>query len=171
MLLCMRFVRPRYVLSCLHSLSQINPDGHCLFSAVADQLALLGVIPPQQAKYEFVRAAAANYIYSHPDDFIPFLPSTDGEDGYGADVPGLMSPEQFRRYCESVKDTAIWGGEPEILALSRAFGIPIHVVQAAQPRIVVHNPTTDGSALNGPPARISYHRRMYGLGEVGFSPI
>ena len=117
-----------------------------------------------------MRAAAANYIYSHPDDFIPFLPSTEGEDGYGANVPGLMSPEQFKRYCESIKDTAIWGGEPEILALSRAFGIPIHVVQAAQPRIVVHNPTTDGSASNAPPARISYHRRMYGLGEVSFEP-
>ncbi|KAJ3545358.1 hypothetical protein NMY22_g2474 [Coprinellus aureogranulatus] len=147
------------------TMHEINPDGHCLFSAIADQFALLGVIPPEQARYDLLRAAAANYIYTHPDDFLPFLPSSEGEDGYGADAPGLMSPEQFRNYCESIKDTAIWGGEPEILALSRAFKTPIHVVQAGQPRIVVHSPTTDGTSQTTPPARISYHRRMYGLGE------
>lgn len=137
-----------------------------MFSAVADQLALLGVIAPEQARYDLIRAAAANYIYSHPEDFLPFLPSAEGEDGYGAGSAGLMSPAEFEKYCKSIKDTAIWGGEPEILALSRAFKVPIHVVQGGEPRIVVHEPTADGSPSDASPVRISYHRRMYGLGEV-----
>lgn len=142
---------------------QINPDGHCLFSAIADQLALLGILPPEQARYEFTRAAAANYIYTHPDDFLPFLPSPEGEDGYGANSAGLMNAQQFEQYCQSIRNTAAWGGEPEILALSRAFNVPIHVIQGGQPEIVVHNPSENSTA---PPACISFHRRMYGLGEV-----
>ena len=144
---------------------QINPDGHCLFSAIADQLALLGLLAPEQARYEVIRAAAANYIYTHPDDFLPFLPSSEGEDGYGADNSGLMTPLQFEQYCKSIQNTAVWGGEPEILALSRAFNVPIHVIQGGQPEIVVHNPSEQPMA---PPLRISFHRRMYGLGEVRF---
>lgn len=68
-----------------------------------------------------------------------------------------------------MRDTAAWGGEPEILALSRAFNVPIHVIQGGTPPVVVHEPQGDGSS----PAvdqknivYISYHRRLYGLGEV-----
>jgi len=147
---------------------EINPDGHCLFSAVADQLQLLSIIPAPQASYANLRMAASTYIYTHPDDFLPFLPSTAGEDGAGALDAGLMSPQEFERYCASIRDTAIWGGEPEILALSRAFNVPIHVVQGGQPPIVVHNPRdspTDDQVTEKRVVRISYHRRMYGLGE------
>lgn len=148
-------------------LQQINPDGHCLFSAVGDQLALLGLLPPDKARYEDIRSAAANYIYTHPDDFIPFLPSFEGEDGYGAGVPGLMSAKEFEEYCKSVQNTAVWGGEPEILALSRAFGVPIHVIQGGDNGIVVHNPSPDAPLDDKiRPVYISYHRKLYGLGEV-----
>jgi len=148
---------------------QVNPDGHCLFSAIADQLALLSIISSSQANYVTTRLAAANYIYSHPDDFLPFLPSVDGEDGIGSLDAGLMSPKDFEKYCKTIGETNTWGGEPEILALSRAFGVPIHVVQGGNPPIVVHNPnetfpTTADSKSKA--VRISYHRRMYGLGEV-----
>ncbi|KAJ7940683.1 hypothetical protein B0H13DRAFT_25410 [Mycena leptocephala] len=147
---------------------EINPDGHCLFSAVADQLQLLSIIPAPQASYITTRTAASTYIYSHPDDFLPFLPSAAGEDGSGALDPGLMSPREFEQYCASIRDTAVWGGEPEILALSRSFNVPIHVVQAGRPPVVVHNPTdspTDDQVTDKRVVRISYHRRMYGLGE------
>jgi OTU domain-containing protein 6 len=147
---------------------EINPDGHCLFSAVADQLATLNVVPPQEAHYTLARRAAADYMLAHPNDFVPFLPSVEGEDGAGAEDSGTIGPREFARYCASIRDTGVWGGEPEILALSRAYAIPIHVVQSGQPPVVVHDP-------NGAPrtdnlkeqraVRISYHRRMYGLGE------
>ncbi|KAF9564685.1 cysteine proteinase [Agrocybe pediades] len=145
---------------------EINPDGHCLFSAVADQLNFLGILPPEKANYAYTRAVAADYIYSHPDDFIPFLPSAEGEDSSGALDAGLMSPEDFKKYCLSMRDTAIWGGEPEIVALTRAFNVPIHVVQGGQPPIVVHNPVGKESDIHDQGVvRISYHRKLYGLGE------
>lgn len=142
---------------------EIPPDGHCLFSAVADQLALLNILPPAQANYATVRAAASNFIYTHPDDFLPFLPSAFGEDGVGATNAGLVTPRQFEQYCMTIKDTGAWGGEPEILALSRAYNVPIHVIQGGVPKIVEHNPGP--SPWSGKVARISFHRRMYGLGE------
>jgi hypothetical protein len=95
-----------------------------------------------------------------------------GEDGQGSLDSGLMTPQQLGQYCTAVRDTAVWGGEPEILALSRAYNIPIHIVQAGRPPIVMHNPTgaaTEGSVFDQGVARISYHRRMYGLGEVSDS--
>ncbi|KIM49162.1 hypothetical protein M413DRAFT_60050 [Hebeloma cylindrosporum] len=147
---------------------QINPDGHCLFSAVADQLCLLGLIPPSEATYTNARKAAAKFIHSHPEDFLPFLPSSLGEDGDGALDAGFMTPEQFDSYCTSMRDTAVWGGEPEIVALSRAFHIPIHVVQGGMPPIVVHHPSGEqgGQDFASESAIwISYHRKLYGLGE------
>jgi len=146
---------------------EINPDGHCLFSAVADQLSLLGTVPPSQATYENTRKAAANFIHSHPEEFLPFLPSSLGEDGDGALDGGFMTREQFDNYCTAMRDTAVWGGEPEIVALSRTFNIPIHIVQGGKPPIVVHHPSGqhEEDFANQSAIWISYHRKLYGLGE------
>lgn len=143
-----------------------------MYAAIADQLALLGILPPDQANYVTTRRAASHYIFSHVDDFLPFLPSIDGEDGAGATDSGLMTPKQFETYCAAVRDTGVWGGEPEILALSRAFNVPIHVIQGGNPPVVIHNPSgepTTDSVSDKKAVRISYHRRMYGLGEVSSS--
>ncbi|KAF5381029.1 hypothetical protein D9615_003917 [Tricholomella constricta] len=139
-------------------IQEVNPDGHCLYSAVADQLALLGILPSPQANYATVRQAASQYMFTHPDDFVPFLaPSHD---------TGIMTPEGFRVYCANIRDTAEWGGEPEIQALSRTYNVPIHVVQGGRPSVVVHNPAGSHVASDDKRVvRISYHRRMYGLGE------
>lgn len=149
--------------------SQVNPDGHCLFTAVADQLRILGVLQGSLATYTTTRAAASRFILDHKDDFLPFLPSDEGDDAETSDDTGLMTQAQFEKYCVRLRDTAVWGGEPEILALSRAFNVPIHVIQHGVPPIVVHDPNegsgtkiTDDKRI----VRISYHRRMYGLGEV-----
>ncbi|KAK0459682.1 uncharacterized protein EV420DRAFT_1537170 [Desarmillaria tabescens] len=147
---------------------EINPDGHCLFSAVADQLSLLGILQPGQATHVAVRLAASNYMLSHPDDFLPFLPSIGGEDAAGSYDGGLISSREFEQYCTTIRDTGAWGGEPEILALSRAFNVPIHVVQGGTPPVVVHLPNDtpgEDDVHIKRAVRISYHRRMYGLGE------
>ncbi|KIP09108.1 hypothetical protein PHLGIDRAFT_68237 [Phlebiopsis gigantea 11061_1 CR5-6] len=140
---------------------EISPDGHCLFSAIGDQLAVLGLIAHSQTSYPTIRQAAADYIEAHPDDFIPFLPM-ESEDSADS---GLMSPEEFKDYCAKVRETAVWGGEPEIMALANAYKVPIHVIQAATPHIVVHNPSDQVPLDDSKILRISYHRRMYGLGE------
>ncbi|KAF8744172.1 OTU-like cysteine protease, partial [Rhizoctonia solani] len=144
---------------------EIPPDGHCLYTAVADQLALLGLIPSSAVYPSTTRNAAADYMLAHPDSFIPFLPSIEGEDGAGAESAGLLSPQQFQTYCARIRDTGTWGGEPEITALANAYKVPIHVVQSGPQRVVVHGPQ-DGQVVK-PDAvvKISYHRRMYGLGE------
>jgi len=152
------------------TMHEITPDGHCLFSAIADQLNILGILPQSTtADYTIVRRAAADYIHAHPDVFVPFLPSSGGEDALGATSDtGLMKPREFEQYCATIRNTAAWGGEPEILALSRAYNIPIHVVQSGSPPVVMHNPSggPDQADLKDKHVvRISYHRRMYGLGE------
>jgi OTU domain-containing protein 6 len=113
-------------------------------------------------------------MLAHPQDFVPFLPSVEGEDGAGAGDSGAIGPQEYARYCANIRDTAVWGGEPEILALSRAYSVPIHVVQGGQPPVVVHDPNGAPTTDNLKDQRavwISYHRRMYGLGEVGASLI
>ncbi|KEP53300.1 OTU-like cysteine protease [Rhizoctonia solani 123E] len=144
---------------------EISPDGHCLYTAVADQLALLGLIPSSAVHPSTTRNAAADYMLAHPDSFIPFLPSVEGEDGAGAESAGLLSPQQFQTYCARVRDTGTWGGEPELMALTNAYKVPIHVIQSGPQRVVVHQP--EGGQVVKPDAavKISYHRRMYGLGE------
>lgn len=138
-----------------------------MFAAVADQLVLHGLATRSTASYAATRMAAANYMLTHKDDFLPFLPSVEGEDGANAQSDGMMSSQQYARYCATVRETAAWGGEPEILALSRAYGLPIHVVQAGKPPVVIHEPIDGMSDVAGTKvAFISYHRRMYGLGEV-----
>ena len=135
---------------------------------MADQLALLRVLQSEKATYLTTRNAAADYMKDHPDDFIPFLPSETGEDGRGPNESGLMGPREFSNYCSTIRETGTWGGEPEILALARSYNVPIHVVQAGNPSVVIHDPTEQHlEDLSDPRAvRISYHRRMYGLGEV-----
>ncbi|KAH7340946.1 hypothetical protein B0J17DRAFT_340057 [Rhizoctonia solani] len=144
---------------------EIQPDGHCLYSAVADQLALLGLIPSSAVHPSTTRNAAADYMLAHPDSFIPFLPSVEGEDGAGAESFGLLSPQQFQAYCTRVRDTGTWGGEPEIMALASAYKVPIHVIQSGPQRVVVHQPEGDPVVKPDVAVKISYHRRMYGLGE------
>lgn len=137
-----------------------------MFSAIADQLCQLGMISAQQANYKLTRAVASDYMLAHPDDFLPFIPSLDGEDGVGATATGLLTPAQFSKYCATVRDTGAWGGEPEIMALSRAYQVPIHVVQWGAPPIVCHSPTGTEVDPSLSSVKVSYHRRMYGLGEV-----
>ncbi|OCF41754.1 OTU domain-containing protein 6B [Kwoniella heveanensis CBS 569] len=155
---------------------EIAPDGHCMYSAIADQLGQIGVIPlPESTNYQVTRRSAANFMLSHPDDFMPFLPSITGEDSAGATDDGIMTEAGFKKYCQLVAETGEWGGEPEIQALSRAFNVPIHVIQSGPPTVVAHGGASDAfggamtpeqsAAAGDKVVRISYHKRMYGLGE------
>ncbi|GAA5880281.1 hypothetical protein JCM16303_003879 [Sporobolomyces ruberrimus] len=132
---------------------EVNPDGHCLFSAIADQANFLK-LSPEKEDYHATRTHAANYLRKHADDFLPFLVSD-------ADPDMPMSPAEYARYCDTVEKTAEWGGEPEIRALSLHYQAPIYVVQAGTTEPVAHGEDlpTERAML------ISYHRKQYGLGE------
>lgn len=149
-----------------------------MYNAISDQLLELGLIKSHQASNPvFARRTAANYLRANRDDFIAFLPSVNGEDTKDAtEHDGVMTPAEFNQYCRNVEETGEWGGEPEIQALSRAFDVPIHVFQAGPPTVVSHGGAGDAAAgastaeqsaaVGDRVVRITYHRRMYGLGEV-----
>ncbi|EPQ63219.1 Bgt-4345 [Blumeria graminis f. sp. tritici] len=129
----------------------IRPDGHCLFSAVADQLVQIGVSLGEEADslkeyqlYTVVRKAAATYIESHPDEFIGWL------------------DEPLIHYVEKIRDTAEWGGHLELLALSRFYNVVITIIQDG----ASHN-IEPFFTENRHPANIwlAYYRHGYGLGE------
>ena len=131
---------------------EIQPDGHCLFSAVADQLeqsaiplgAALGDQPQPQLPYKVVRRAAAGYMQAHGDDFAGFL------------------EEPLDSYVAKIRDTAEWGGQLELLALANTYNVEIHVIQDGRTEVV--SPTIEGDEE---PKKIwlAYYRHGYGLGE------
>jgi hypothetical protein len=146
-----------------------------MYSAIADQLHLLGL--SRDPSYHATRHAAAHYLVDNADAFMPFVASIHGEDMAGATDDGMMTPEGYREYCKRVEQSGDWGGEIEIQALAKYYNIPIHVIQHGPPHIISHTPVDEGSGpLTAEQAkmagdkvvRISYHRRMYGLGEVSF---
>lgn len=149
-----------------HSLDEkdIEPDGHCLFSAVADQLAVHGLpvdgplskskrtqtqekLPP----YRVVRHTAVDYMEKHADDFAPFL------------------EEPFDTYVAKIRDTAEWGGQLELTALANAYNVEIRVVQDGRTEVIQPNAVANGES-NADKEELkvlwlAYYRHGYGLGE------
>ncbi|CAG8774606.1 1902_t:CDS:2, partial [Acaulospora morrowiae] len=104
------------------TIEEIAPDGHCLYNAISDQLRIKFQV---EADYKKIRKDVAVYMRNNTEEFLPFLPnSKDGE---------LCSLEQFQKYCDDIENTATWGGEIEIRAISKVYEIPIHVVQMGSP--------------------------------------
>ncbi|KAL9936622.1 hypothetical protein V8E36_004690 [Tilletia maclaganii] len=143
---------------------EINPDGHCLYAAVADQL---GVRKNQPTDFKSARFAAAAYMRAHPDDFIPFITDEDvvtgAKEEVGSSDTSGSPQEHFAKYCTAIEETGVWGGQPEILALSHAYEVPVHVVQVGLPTLKIGEEAYASSSKT--PLVISYHRHMYGLGE------
>ncbi|KAF2726280.1 OTU-domain-containing protein [Polychaeton citri CBS 116435] len=133
---------------------EIRADGHCLYSAVADQLGQLEI--PVGCTlggkpvfgYRAVRAAAAKYIEEHGEDFAPFL------------------EEPLETYVGKVRDTGEWGGQLELLALARTYGVGINVLQDFG-RVE----TIEGGAVEGKEGGeereiwLGYYKHGFGLGE------
>ncbi|KAI9900406.1 hypothetical protein N3K66_004668 [Trichothecium roseum] len=131
-----------------HGLAEkdIEPDGHCLFSAVADQLAQNGVSLEKEqgeAEYKAVRRAAAGYMAEHGDDFAPFLEGDLGS------------------HVAAIRDTAEWGGQLELTALARRYGVEIRVVQDGRTEKVGEEEGRE----SGKTLWLAYYRHGYGLGE------
>lgn len=133
---------------------EIRPDGHCLFSAVADQLSLLGIPLVPQAQegkktgeeegYRVVRRRAAGYVQAHSDDYAGFL------------------DEDLEGYVSKIRDTAEWGGQIELSALANVYGVEICVVQDRDTEVIGPSTPTDGERKK---IWLAYYRHGYGLGE------
>ena len=138
---------------------EIRSDGHCLYAAVADQLEDSGVslkpnievdiideetqLKPAIAGYKTTRQVAAAYISQNPEDFSPFL------------------EEPLDSYVAKIRDTGEWGGHLEILALAKAYGVDINVLQGNGK---VEN---IGCGVHEEPRTLwlAYYHHSFGLGE------
>ncbi|KAF5655039.1 OTU domain protein [Fusarium sp. NRRL 25303] len=125
----------------------IAPDGHCLFSAVADQLGQndipLGDNGTKDPAYKTVRRVASEYMLEHGDDFAPFL------------------EEDLQDYARKMRDTAEWGGQLELMALARQYKAEIRVVQDGR----LERIGEEEGAESGKTLWLAYYRHGYGLGE------
>lgn len=118
---------------------EIAPDGHCLFSAVADQLSQHDIpIEGTGLPYKKIRAAASSFMADNADDFAPFL------------------EEDFDSYVAKMRDTAEWGGQLELTALARKYNVGIKVVQDGRTEVIGEGDKT---------LWLAYYRHGYGLGE------
>lgn len=136
---------------------EIQPDGHCLYAAVADQLtdAKIDLTPKieigsighnnqsAEAGYKVMRQVAASYMSRHPDEFVPFL------------------EQPLEEYIVSIRDTAEWGGHLELMALAQAYRVNINVLQGdgKVEKIVCSKETSDQQLW------LAYYRHSFGLGE------
>lgn len=115
-------------------LVEMEPDGHCMYSAIADQLTSKKVLTDgdkekdkersilkkrerEKWDYNTVRKIAADYMRDHMDDFLPYLPAEDVE-GQGE---GLLSPEGYLKHCDNVENTSEWGSQTEVRIYSRSL--------------------------------------------------
>ena len=137
---------------------EVRPDGHCLYSAIADQIEQLGlpVLPSEIRKglsydidvidipnHKIVRQVAASYMSMHSEDFEPFL------------------DEPLNNYIHKLRDTGEWGGHVELLALAKAYDITINVIQGDGKVEKVEAE----SNLENKIAWLAYYRHGFGLGE------
>lgn len=129
----------------LHSIAS---DGDCLYKAVAHQLQLTGRGAFTVAE---LRQQTANYILENKEHLIFYMTNSNtGE---------ILTDDDFIKYCQNIRQTAAWGGQVEIKALSSALRVPIEVLQATGPS------TVQGSEYEEPNLVVTYHRLMYSLGE------
>jgi len=152
---------------------EVAANGHCLYSAVADQMRQLGfgsrlrdvqagsnvdddvqsgehkddIEPVSELRrddYKSVRQAAAQYISTHEDDFAPFL------------------EDPLNEYVHKIRDTGEWGGQLELMALARTYGIDINVLQGDGRVEKIEADQGDGEKKV---AWLAYYRHGFGLGE------
>lgn len=130
-------------------LHPIASDGNCLYNAIRNQLQVTGRFADD---VQTLRHKTANHISENKDSLIFYMTNPDTGD--------CLTDTEFEKYCADLKNTAAWGGQIEISALSQILQVPIEVIQATGP------PTIQGDdKFKGPNLIITYHRNMYSLGE------
>ncbi len=125
----------------------IRPDGHCLFSACAQNIDREAVLKsgPKPEPYLNVRFAAAEFMARHPDDFEAFL------------------EEPLDAYVRKMRDTAEWGGQLELQAIARSYHVDINVLQSDGRVEKISSGSSQEDSID--PIWLAYYRHSFGLGE------
>lgn len=131
------------------TIAEVAADGNCLYRAVEHQLVGAGQASPDTT-HAALRRRTADYMRSHQDDFIAFV-ALECDDPVAA----------FEEHCAKVADTAEWGGQPELLALTRLLHRPIWVHSRGAPVLKMGEDLVDAP----PPLQLTFHRHYYALGE------
>lgn len=121
---------------------EIPSDGNCLYTAISHQV-------PNET-YETLRRKTAQYMRENPDEFLPFLTKENG-DSYNED--------DFETFLQKTAETAEWGGQLEVKAMSSALHHPIEIIQGEGPLIKI------GEEFGAESLTVCYHRHAFGLGE------
>ncbi|KAK6931932.1 OTU domain [Dillenia turbinata] len=141
--------------------NEIKPDGHCLYRAVEDQLALIsGGSSPYT--YQELREMVAAYMRTHASDFLPFFLSESAVE----DSDDSLA-ERFEHYCKEVESTAAWGGQLELGALTHCLKKHILIFSGSFPDVEMGKEykSEDGTGLSKSSIKLSYHKHAFGLGE------
>ncbi|KAI6674663.1 hypothetical protein NL676_002569 [Syzygium grande] len=144
------------------TVNEIKPDGHCLYRAVENQLALLsGGSSPYT--YQELREMIAAYMREHTSEFLPFFLSENTVEG----DTDKSAAEKFENYCKEVESTAVWGGQIELGALSHCLKKHIKIFSGSFPDVEMGKEyqSDGGSGSSNLSIMLSYHRHAYGLGE------
>ncbi|CAL5433183.1 unnamed protein product [Camellia sinensis] len=145
------------------TINEIKPDGHCMYRAIEDQLALLsGGSSPYT--YQELREMVAAYMRKHASDFLPFFLSENMTDGEYSDN---SLTQRFEDYCREVESTAAWGGQLELGALTHCLKQCIKIFSGSFPDVEMGKEykSNSGAGSSNPGIMLSYHRHAFGLGE------
>ncbi|KAK9281212.1 hypothetical protein L1049_004107 [Liquidambar formosana] len=144
------------------TVNEIKPDGHCLYRAVEDQLALISG-GSSLYTYQELREMVAAYMRKHASDFLPFFLSENVVEGDSDD----SLTEKFENYCVEVESTAAWGGQLELGALTHCLRKHIMIFSGSFPDVEMGKEyKSDGeTGSSNPSIMLSYHRHAFGLGE------
>lgn len=100
---------------------RIKGDGRCMFRALSQGLArnqgrVLGPAAEEQ-EADQLRLAVAEALCRSPKRRSEF----------GDAVISLQAEDTLKNYCKRIMSTTFWGGEPELLTLSKMLRVPIYV--------------------------------------------
>mmetsp|Transcript_10948 Transcript_10948/g.16311 ORF Transcript_10948/g.16311 Transcript_10948/m.16311 type:complete len:305 (-) Transcript_10948:70-984(-) len=118
---------------------QVPGDGNCLFHSISacleyantfnhTSLRLQNIFPKSLA----LRKIAVDYLM---EDFERLLYLEGGETVSTKELLDVVSAQYnltVIEYCTQMKEPSVWGGGPEIVALSNFYKRPIHVYELAQ---------------------------------------
>ncbi|XP_073145407.1 OVARIAN TUMOR DOMAIN-containing deubiquitinating enzyme 5 [Henckelia pumila] len=145
------------------TINEIKADGHCLYRAVEDQLALhSGGSSP--CTYQELREMVANYMRKNASNFLPFFLSENAAEGESAD----SITERFEKYCRDIESTAAWGGQLELGALTHCLKKPILIYSGSFPDVEMgkeYKQSNGTGSSSKSSILLSFHRHAFGLGE------
>lgn len=124
-------------------------DGSCMFHAVADQLRESGGVPGLPTGLGGVarlRGMAADHIQAESARMGPYLPFEDADGDFATDPDTAV-----RSYCDRLRSTAAWGGQPEARALCEALCRAI-VIHRASGAPLIMEPSASATAPAAPAA-------------------